>query len=294
MDLIVSWERHLRATRRSPSTVRSYSSDARRLLDQLGDVSIGAVTAADVEQLLQADEARGLAPATVMRRHRSLQQFGRWLERRGHVEENPFASVEPPNGRLEKPDALTPRELAALLGACRPLDPNGTVDNFADHRDTAIVVLLLTTGMTASELIRLSVDDVDTHAGTIEVAGRDRVRRSMTMLRSSTDAIDGYLRVRQGHRFAIAGSSLWLGEKGPLTYAGLRQMLARRCDAAGLRRATPHDFRRAFARDALRHGMSHDQLRTAGGWKTDQMLARYGGTGVARSWQPGSVEWTSE
>ena len=286
MDLIDSWGRHLRATRRSASTVRSYCSDARQLLDSVGDLAVGDITALHVEQLLRADVARGLAPATVTRRYRSLQQFGRWLERRGHIDENLFISVELPCLESDPHGVLSARELAALLGVCRPRDPNGrdgAVDNFADHRDTAIVVLLVTTGMTASELIGLATDDVDVDAATIHVTGRNRRQRSVHILRSSTETLDGYLRIRHAHRFAMSSSSLWLGEKGPLTYAGLRQMLARRSDAAGVRRSTPHLFRRTFASDALRHGMSAERLMAAGGWETDQMPKRYGETAGSRA-----------
>jgi site-specific recombinase XerD len=135
--------------------------------------------------------------------------------------------------------------------------------------------MLITTGIRASELIALSMDDVDLDAETVRVVGRQGRERSIAMLRLPVAGLEAYLLARVNHRYAAISSSLWLGEKGPLTASGLRQMLERRCALADIRSATPHLFRRTFAHEALRRGMSHESLMDAGGWLTDQMPRRY-------------------
>lgn len=275
MDHLDSWVRHLRARRRSPSTVASYRADVRLLFDLIGDVGVADVSERDIERFLVSDLQRGLSLATVVRRRRSLHQFFRWLAERGAVERNPVVAAALPPIEESSPDVLTDREMAALLGACGETRKGSGSGEFEARRDTAIVLLLMTTGMRASELIGLTVDDVDLESETARVLGRQHVERSVAVMRLPVAALGAYLIARDDHRLAPTSESLWLGEKGPLTDSGLRQMLERRCRLADIRHVTPHVFRRTYAHEALRRGAAHDALMTAGGWATEQMLRRY-------------------
>lgn len=84
-----------------------------------------------------------------------------------------------------------------------------------------------------------------------------------------------YLLARRRHRLA-ASSDLWLSAKGRFTDSGVRQMLERRCDAAGIARMHPHQFRHTWAHLCKSRGMNDDDLMTLGAWRSREMLARYG------------------
>ena len=71
--------------------------------------------------------------------------------------------------------------------------------------------------------------------------------------------------------------NLWLGEKGkrPLTATGIKQMLERRGATIGPR-IHPHMFRHGFADASLSSGGTEADLMRLAGWRSRQMLDRYG------------------
>ncbi|MCB0967376.1 MAG: tyrosine-type recombinase/integrase [Ilumatobacter sp.] len=284
MDLLDSWSRHLRAKNRSQSTIDSYRADVMHLVDHLsGKVELEDVTARQIEDFLAASLDRGLAPATVARRYRSLQQLYRWLVVEGEVDANPMANMDAPTVPVQPPDVLTGAEITALLDACRDrtgAGNNGRSGPFEARRDTAMVLLLVTTGIRASELIGLTVDDIHFNVETFRVLGKGGRERSVTLLPQPAEALDRYLRARRKHA-ERSSPALWLGEKGPLTDSGLRQMLERRSASAGIRRVNPHLFRHTFAHLAKKRGMADEQLMAIAGWNTTQMLQRYGASATA-------------
>lgn len=281
MDLLDSWSRHLRAKNRSPLTIESYRADVEHLRAHVGDVDLEDVTARQIEDFLASCLDRGLAPATVARRYRSLQQLYRWLFNEGEIKVNPMANMDPPRVVDQPPEVLTSSEIAALLKACRDRDPHGRAGPFESRRDTAMVLILLTTGVRASELIGLTVDDLHFNVETFRVLGKGGRERNVTLLPQPAEAVDRYLRARRKHPMAKTTNALWIGEKGPLSSSGLRQMLTRRCNAAGIRHVNPHLFRHTFAHLAKKRGMADESLMAIAGWNTPQMLQRYGASATA-------------
>lgn len=280
MELLDSWSRSLRAKNRSKSTIDSYRSDVGHLAAHLDNTAPEDATRRQIEDFLADCLDRGLSPATTARRFRSLQQFFRWLEAEGERDDNPMSNMEPPRVVDQPPEVLTSDEIAALMKACRERDPHGRAGPFEAKRDTAMVLILLTTGVRASELIGLELGDIHFNVETFRVLGKGGRERNVTLLPQPAEALDRYLRARRKHPMARQTNALWLGEKGPLTDSGLRQMLQRRSDAAGIRRVNPHLFRHTFAHLAKKRGMADESLMALAGWSTAQMLHRYGRSAV--------------
>jgi site-specific recombinase XerD len=110
-------------------------------------------------------------------------------------------------------------------------------NTFENRRDTAIVRLLVDTGMRAGELCGLGVVDLDFDHQVAHVLGKAGRNRACPFGAKSADALRRYLRFRTRHTSAGL-SCLWLGKKGRLSDSGVRQMLERRCLDAGSRRCT--------------------------------------------------------
>lgn len=71
---------------------------------------------------------------------------------------------------------------------------------------------------------------------------------------------------------------MWLGRKGPFGWSGVVQVIRRRAKKAGLSGVHPHQFRHAFAHLWLADGGNEGDPMRLAGWKSRQMLARYGAT----------------
>jgi site-specific recombinase XerD len=243
-------------------------NDANHFVAWLDGKPLEDATRADLEGFFADGLGRGLSAATVGRRYRSLLQFYKWLAREGEIDRSPMDGMPAIVIPVQPPPVIEDDDLRRLLAVC-----DGP--RFEDRRDTALIRMLATTGVRASELVGLAVTDVDLRRQAFTVLGKGRRNRSVELLPKAAEAVDRYLRVRRKHPGA-SRPQLWLGQKGPLTVSGLRQLLERRCIAAGLEPINPHRFRHSFAHAAKLRGMADDELMSVAGWQSPAMLARYG------------------
>ncbi|MCA1587878.1 MAG: hypothetical protein LC744_04275, partial [Chloroflexi bacterium] len=65
---------------------------------------------------------RGQRPATLANRHRSLQQFYKWLLEKGEIKVSPMAHMRPAHVPEEPPEILRDENLQALLATCSGTD----------------------------------------------------------------------------------------------------------------------------------------------------------------------------
>jgi integrase len=139
----------------------------------------------------------------------------------------------------------------------------------------AIIRLFIDTGMRLGELAGLEVNHIDFDHDVALVLGKGRKPRSCPFGTKTAKAVDRYLRARTRHPDA-ALPWLWLSTKGRLTDSGVRQMLERRCEKAGIPRVNPHRFRHSFAHLWLAAGGNEGDLMRLTGWSSREMVQRYG------------------
>lgn len=270
-DLSRSWERSLRALNRSPKTREGYLESLGQLDDYLNRTerprTVASVTRGDVEAFL-GEVAGRWSPATVHKRYASLRQFFKWAVADGELAENPMAAMTPPTVPERPVDVLDDASLRKLLAACA-----GTT--FEERRDQAILRLFIDTGMRRGELAAMTVDDLDLDNDVALVVGKGRRPRACPFGAKTGQAIDRYLRLRVRHENArLAG--LWIGQRGALTDSGIGQMVERRSIEAGLGKVHPHQLRHTFAHSWLANGGNEGDLMRLAGWRSRQMLNRYG------------------
>ncbi len=143
------------------------------------------------------------------------------------------------------------------------------------RRDTAIIRLFLDTGMRLAELANLALTDIDLDQGVAIVMGKGRRPRSCPFGAKAAQAVDRYLRSRDGHRLA-ALPHLWLTRFGGMTDSAVAQMVKRRGVQAGITGLHPHVLRHTFAHSWLNAGGNEGDLMRLAGWRSRNMLARYG------------------
>ncbi|MGW4365426.1 tyrosine-type recombinase/integrase [Nocardia takedensis] len=210
-----------------------------------------------------------LSPQYARSQYRSLQQFFKYLTAEEIIDVDPFGKMSPPDA----PDTLVPvpsiESLKALLDGCAGTD-------FEARRDNAIIRLFADTGCRCGEVAALVVDDLDFEEDTALVVGKGGRPRSSPFGDKTRIALRRYLRARAGHAFGSKSERLWLGRQGPMTDHGIRQMLERRAKAAGIDHIHPHMLRHWFAHNWLANGGQEQDLMMLAGWRSRQMLDRYG------------------
>jgi integrase/recombinase XerC len=114
---------------------------------------------------------QGASRATVQRRLVSLNRFGRWLVRYGHLADNPLANIEFPRKERRLPRVLDWSQVEqAIAGETRP-------------RERAILSLLAYGGLRRGEVVGLRVADFAPSASTLHVRGKGNKDRVVVLPR---------------------------------------------------------------------------------------------------------------
>ena len=271
-SLLTSWQRSLRARNLAPKTIKTYLEAAGQLVDHV--TAVGVQHVAEIERhhieefIAEQVETRSAATASV--RFRALQQFFAWCGDEEELDVNPMAKMRPPVVPERPVPVLAEDKARALLKACAG-------SGFVPRRDTAIVRLFLDTGMRLSELAKLRLDEVDLDDDVAIVTGKGRRPRTCPFGSRTAQALDRYLRARSRHPHAQL-PALWLGANGraAMTDNGIAQMIRKRGRDAGIEGLHPHMLRHTFAHAWLAEGGNEGDLMRLAGWKSRQMLSRYG------------------
>ena len=277
-ELSASWGRDLRAANLSPRTVQSYLESVRLLSGFLAGqdmpTDVANVTREHVQAFIEDQLARW-RPATAAVRFAALRVFFRWLENEGEIKVSPMTRMRKPRQPERITDIPSNDDLKRLLA-----DMHG--ESFDDIRDTAIVRVFISTGARLAEVAGLRFDpaeptrnDVDLDARIVRLVGKGDRERVASLDPKAVKALDRYLRrARRKHAYADS-QSLWLGRKGRLTASGISQMVRDRGERLGIK-LHPHAFRHFYADRMLASGMQEGDLMTLAGWRSREMLARYG------------------
>jgi integrase/recombinase XerC len=217
-----------------------------------------------------ANRSRPMRPAGVKFYFSRLRTFFAFLVEEGALDSSPMERLKPPIIRQDQVQPFTREQQEALrLAARRSRDP---------RRNEAILLLLLDTGLRASELCGLRVKDLDLAGRRCYVLGKGNKHRAVYFGSVAARALGAYLReVRREPE-----APLFIAERGPgvgepFTRSGLLQLMKRLGKAAKLEacRCSPHTFRHTFAVEFLRAGGNVFSLKELLGHTTLTMTQRY-------------------
>jgi len=243
---------------RSANTLAAYRRDLAAYCRWLAGAGcrLEAVTEADVERYVAHLRNEGRAPASVARALVAVRSLHRFLAEDGLASADPAADVAAPRVPQGLPKPLTEDEVTALLDAVLGTDAPA-------RRDRAILELLYGTGMRISELVGLSLGDIDLDAGLVRVFGKGAKERVVPVGRLARAAVADWLAlagrpVLVPRRWARRGDAeaLFLNQRGGrLSRQGAWLVVRHYGDVAGLGdRLSPHVLRHSCATHMLDHG----------------------------------------
>ncbi len=235
----------------SDNTLSAYRSDLTRFAGWLAAAG-GSLMGADRAQILGylGDRVRGGArPRTTARLLSSVRRFYQYLVREGRLQEDPSARVDAPKLGRALPGSLTEDEVDALLAAPDVSTPLGL-------RDRAMLELLYATGLRVSELVNLTLDQINPRQGVVRIIGKGSKERLVPLGEEALTWLERYLSEARTELAGAQSAALFPGRGGTaLTRQAFWYLIRRHARRAGIsRHLSPHTLRHAFATHLLNHG----------------------------------------
>ena len=167
-----------------------------------------------------------MSRATISRHLVSIRNFYKYLRKKDKVREAPILYFELPEIKRNLPEPLSIEEVEMLIDAPDTEKQKG-------KRDKAILELLYATGLKATELLELTIRDVDLSRGYISVKGKKNKERLIPMGSFAVASIREYLSSRKEP--VIGSSVLFPSQRGEkMTRQGLWKILKEYAKECGL------------------------------------------------------------
>lgn len=237
----------------SKSTFESYLRDIKRFLEYLSAYPSFQLRDIDEEVLniyVENIQKSGKSYATVLRTIASLKCFISYLHNVNAIDTKPEISAKPTKPQEKKfPEILTGDEVKLLLAQPNCAEMKGL-------RDKAMLELLYATGIRVSELVNVSLSDVDLQIGILRLKSK-LSERIIPIYPSALKSISAYItKVREVVVYDPAVTTLFTNMNGrPMTRQGFWKIIKQYADMANINKEiTPHTLRHSFAAHLLENG----------------------------------------
>ena len=278
----------------SQDTIERYHYCLKLFHRYLGEVELESIEYTDLQSFfhfLRTDyipnRASGstepLSTASMYSVWKAIRSFFNWAEEDMGLA-RPDTRLKAPRYSSAEIQPYTQDEIELLLRACEftlPTAANGRVSyrqrRATGLRDRAIVLTLLDTGLRASELCRLDVENVNLELGEIRVqpfgAGQKTKPRTVFVGKASKKVLWQFFAKRD--EIELSHPVLLTIQERRMNRHNLRSMLRRLGERAGVPKVHAHRFRHTFAIQYLRNSGDVFSLQRLLGHSTLSMVNRY-------------------
>lgn len=237
----------------SGNTEVSYERDLKKMAQYLAKEqqveTVVQVTETNLNSYMLYLERSHFAASTVSRSVASMRAFFQYLYKMHKVETDPSEHLRPPKVEKKLPEILTVAEVDLLLSQPSGNTPKGI-------RDKAMLELLYATGIRVSELIHLTVQDVNLMMGYIVCKDGEK-ERIIPFGNAAKKALQAYLgEVRDGFVRTDTCRELFTNCSGKaMSRQGFWKILKAYAQSAGIEKdITPHTLRHSFAAHLVQNG----------------------------------------
>ena len=253
-DLLECYLDAMKVQGRSEKTLGRYRYVIERMMAAV-NVPTRRITVYHLRQYLSQMKEAGRQESTMESVRQVFSAYFNWLQRESLIEKNPVANLGAIKCPKKQKQTLTDIDMEKLHRSCKC------------KRDRAIIAFLASTGCRVSELTGLDRDAVDLDNLRCVVHGKGNKERMVYLDGVTGMLIRAYMAERRDKSEALFTNRY--GNR--LTQDGVRDMLLRVAEDAGVEHVHPHKFRRTLATNMARHGMpiqevarilGHDKIDT--------------------------------
>lgn len=247
---VSSWLKAKKTENLSIHTILYYENTIRTFVQYCNNQSlkyISQITPSFIREYLEYLQSSGHNSGGIHSLYRALKVFLRWIENEEIMDNwrNPISKIKAPKKIVEVQEGITSEQFETLLSVC-------TRYNFLGERNRCILMMLMDTGVRASELTDITLKNVNIIESSIFIPlGKGRKARTVFFGSRTRKQLRKYLKYR-----GKEGSYLFVNRSSEkLTYNSLREILRRLCRLADIKDISLHDFRRGFSLSMLNNGI---------------------------------------
>ena len=236
----------------SANTLAAYRTDLLAFQGWLAKkgLTLEQVTRADLLAYLAANVRAGLSPRSSARHLSTLRRFYRYLLIQGSTQVDPTADVRSPVIGRPLPKNISEQGVEKLLST----PPRDTA---LGSRDRAMLETMYASGLRVSELVGLTLNELDLTTGLVRVVGKGGRERIVPLGEEASESLREYLgQARSDLLKAQLTDAVFVTRRGgPMTRQAFWQLIKRYAQQAGIgAEFSPHSLRHAFATHLLNHG----------------------------------------
>ena len=253
-DLLECYIDAMRVQGRSEKTLARYRYVIERMMKDV-NVPTRRITVYHLRGYLSKMKDNGKQDSTMEGIRQVFSAYFNWLQRESLIDRNPTANLGAIKVGKRQKKTFTDIDMEKLSRSCKC------------KRDRAIIAFLASTGCRVSEVTGLDRDAVDLDQLTCVVHGKGNKERRVYLDGVTGMLIRAYLAERKDEDPALFVNRYNVR----MNPDGVREMLNRVAEEAGVEHVHPHKFRRTLATNMARHGMpiqevarilGHDKIDT--------------------------------
>lgn len=264
-DAVDQFLRHIEEKRNySLNTVESYWHDLDELnrfcFEYIGNNDFGP---ADLDKItlrhfLGMQSETGKSARTIARKLASIKSFYKFALQREWVDHNPAMMLVAPKIPKSLPSVLSQGQVQNLFEAIEG-------DDFIRLRDLAIVELLYGDGLRLTELLELSLNNIDFRRSSLTVIGKGNKQRILPLGSHAREAINAYTAIRRKEFGEFSQADLlFISRQGqPVSGRNIQYRIQKymRQVSEGMKKNSPHVLRHSFATHLLENGAELEAVR---------------------------------
>jgi integrase/recombinase XerD len=259
----------------SEKTIEAYLSDLTQFQEWIGNRDWKSIQDTDLHRYFSSVSKQGQKPASVARKTSSLRQFFKFCCLEKGFRKNPAEALEIPSQPKRLPKYLTSEQIQSLLDFVKneglPYSVSEKEKEALRARDAAMIYILYATGLRVTELVTLSLQQIETSQGYLRVKGKGDKQRIAPFAPIAGEKLVHYL---EKHRSFLLAKNIqknqqpnqaaFLTHRGePITRKAFWELLKRIASDVGLpSKLSPHMLRHSFATHLLQSGMGLRSLQT--------------------------------
>ena len=234
----------------SSLTIKGYQSDLRDFHHflNLQKKKLTTFDEKNVEEFISHLRRKGLKVNSIYRKLSALRSFIKFLLQEGIIKKSPIINLLLPKRIKKLPHALSKKEVLSLIEAPCIEKKNGI-------KYRAILEFLYATGVRVSELINVSLSDIDFDVGYVRIKGKGRKERIVLIGKESEKWVKKYIEEVRVLDDKKKLTFLFLTQQGnPYTRQGIWDLIKKMARKAGIKKVSPHTLRHSFATHLLEGG----------------------------------------